>query len=159
MKYNKVEDKFFEGKKEVKPDSKGFMDKVCRMTIDKVKNGENLADTTEIDSEVYPPLADILLYIDSDNKLSEEYARAEDARLAILKEQVLKAKDAYIANPNQDNKDLFVGLEKVYTSLSKQQGQNESVKLVFNKILPDGFWDNEAPPPEHPRPDSFNKEL
>ena len=149
--YDKLSDKFFENKEEVKPDHKDFMLKICKMIIKRVENGDSLADVCELESETYPSLASILLYIDEDNALSEAYDRAERSRLAILKEQVLEMADIYKKNPNVENKDAFTALEKLYTSLAKQQGANESVKLIFNSVLPDTFWDDEPPAPKHPR--------
>ena len=152
LEYDKIRDAFLEDKKIVSPASKGFMRKVCELVIHRIERGENLAEIAELDSKVYPSLANILSYIDDNQDLSDAYDSAERSRLAILKEQVLAAKDAYIKSPTPDNKDLFLGLEKMYASLTKQQGQNEKVKLVFNSVLPPEFWSGPPPEPKNPRP-------
>lgn len=151
LKYDKLSDSFKENGKEVKPDSKGFMDKICLMVIHRIEQGENLADVTEIESDVYPTLASILSHIDDSHKLSELRDKAEKSRLAVMKEQLLKLSDSYKANPTSEMKDLFVASEKLYSSMTKQVGQDERVKLVFNSILPADFWEGEPPPPKSPR--------
>ena len=151
MRFDKIQDKFYEGKKEIKPEHPDFMRKVCLLVIGRIEKGDNLADITEIDSQTYPPLAAILQYIDEDNTLSDLRDRAERGRLAVLKEKLLQLSETYRSNPTTELKDSFVAMEKLYSSLTKQAGANESVKLVFNSVLPSDFWDSGPPPPKHPR--------
>ena len=151
IKYDKLQDKFIKNGKELKPDSKEFMPGVCEFVISRIERGENLADIVSIESEVYPTLASILSYIDSDTRLSEMRDKAEKSRLAIMKEQLLELADVYRKNPDPDTKDAFVAQEKLYSSLAKQAGANESVKLIFNSVLPADFWEGEPPAPKNPR--------
>ena len=151
IKYDKLQDKFIKSGKELKPDSKEFMPGVCEFVISRIERGENLADIVSIESEVYPTLASILSYIDSDTRLSEMRDKAEKSRLAIMKEQLLEIGDIYRKDPSPENKDLFISQEKMYSSLAKQAGQNESVKLIFNSVLPADFWEGEPPAPKNPR--------
>ena len=151
--YCKLTDKITYKGKTITPKHRDFMSIVCQHCIRRIENGDSLADVAEVESQVFPTLAEILSYIDEDKKLSEMKERAEKSRLTILKEQVLEMSNIYKKNPCQENKDAFVGLEKLYSTLSKQQGENETVILKFSTVLPDDFWDKGPPPPKSPRGD------
>ena len=153
IKYDKLHDKITYKGKALTPKNKNFMKIICEHCIRKIEKGDSLADVAEVESEIFPTLADILYYIDNDKHLNEMRQRAEKSRLTILKEQVLEMADIYKKNPCQENKEAFVGLEKLYSTLSKQSSENETVILKFATILPDDFWSKGPPPPKSPRGD------
>lgn len=151
IKYDKLSDRITYKGEPITPKHKDFLRLICEHIIKRVENGESLADVAEVESQVFPSLATILSHIDGDKKLSEMRERAEKSRLTILKEQVLEMANVYKKNPCQENKDAFVGLEKLYSTLSKQQGENETVILKFSTVLPSTFWDDGPPEPVSPR--------
>ena len=151
IKYDKLSDRITYKGKPITPKHKDFLRLICEHIIKRVENGESLADVAEVESQVFPSLATILSHIDGDKKLSEMRERAEKSRLTILKEQVLEMANVYKKNPCQENKDAFVGLEKLYSTLSKQSQESETVILKFNRILADDFWTGKPPEPVNPK--------
>lgn len=123
---------------------------MARDAISQIEDGKSLADIGELDSKVYPSLAAILSHIDSSEELSKLKSQAEKSRLSILKETVLRAAESFKNNPCNEAKEVFVNLEKLYSSLAKAQVEDERVILEYQQALPDDFWDKQ-PEPEHPR--------
>ena len=152
FRYDELEDKFYVGKKEIKPSHKDFMTHVCKYAIRQVSKGESLADLFPLESDVAPPLADILDHIESSKPLIEEMAKADKNRLAIMSEKLIKVSDEYRARPDAENKDVFAAVEKTYTSLRRSSEESGNVILKFHQTLPDNFWDvREIVAPENPR--------
>lgn len=151
MKYSKASREFTLNGKKVTKNSKNFLKGVCEYVIENVGKGLSIVDVVDMDNPEFPLIGDILGTIDTDKDLAELMSKAESTRLSILKEKMLRAADSYRNMPNDQNKDIFVALEKTYTSLKKSQQESGTVIIKFNQVLPNNFWDERTVvAPEHP---------
>ena len=150
MTYNPAYDKFYLKGKEVSHKPKDFMRLVCEYAIYRISLGENIIDLFPIQSKTAPILANIFEYIDNDKALAELHAKAEQARLRITKEKLMKVMDIYRNNPTPENKDLFVAVQKAFESLSKSHATGGNVILNYHSIFPKSFWEKRkiSSPPE-----------
>ena len=127
-----------------------FMQKLCEYVIAKIAEGKDIADLAEIESKVWPSLASILSFIEADTKLAESMAIAENRRMSIAKEQLIREMERYRNNPSPEQKEVFLAMEKSFSALAKNHADSGTVVMKFNQVLPEDFWDREHEP-ENPR--------
>ena len=112
-----------------------------------VARGESL-DDLPVDSG-FPMMATIMSTIADDSEMALDLAKAEESRLLILKERLLKAADVYRKNPSPDQKEAFAAMHKTVESLQKQM-ESGTVVINYHSMFSEDFWKNE-PKPESPR--------
>ena len=152
IKYNQLEDRLYVNSKVVRKTNKKFMTYACEYAIQQVSIGNSLADLFPLESEEMPLPASIFNYIEMDSNLSEKLSKAEQGRLAVVREKMLDVADKYRKNPSDTNKDMLVALEKVYASLRKASEETGTVIIKYHSLLPQDFWaDRKVVTPENPR--------
>ena len=147
MKYDEIKGDLIDGKKRYKPGGIKYLKSACKLAISMVARGESL-DDLPVDSE-FPLMASIMSAIADDPDMTLDLAKAEESRLLILKERLLKAADVYRKNPSPDQKEAFAAMHKTVESLQKQM-ESGTVVINYHSMFPVDFWENE-PAPENPR--------
>lgn len=155
-KYDEIKDKLFKSGKQISSKTPEFLNHCAKYAIQLISEGRDLKEIPN-DSDCIPLLSTILLHIDSDSELAEAKKQAETSRLALLKEDLVAAVNKYKKNPSQENNNLVVALEKVYTKFSKEAQDNETILLHVNKVIEDDFW-SKTHIPENPR-DKEGKDI
>ena len=137
--YNQSEDILRYKGKEVKKSDKRT---IALFIISEIAQGKALTHIP-LESDVFPPLYEILNYIDGKADLVEELIKAEKSRLDNIREKLIEATMTYQKNPCQENKDITEALSKTYNILSKQQQNSGALVVNFHKVFPDDFWERE----------------
>lgn len=140
--YDHVGGVFTVGKKKYKKYSKTILKDICLYVIGLVRDGGTL-NTLPNDSDVLPPLYEILAHIDSDKELKSALVKAEKSRLGILKEELISLSREYSKSHDPELKNSILAAEKIYSSLKKDVDAGQEVTINFSSVFPENFW--EAP--------------
>ena len=102
------------------------------------------------DSEHLPRLSQVLIAFETDEELRKLKDEAETIRLAMLKEELMRAIKAYQQLSSKENKESVELHEKVYSKLLASKQLTQNIQLVYNGKFPDDYWED-GPDPENPR--------
>ena len=147
MKYDELTGEIVDGKKRYKPSGNRYLKSACKLAISMVARGESLADLP-LNTD-FPTLATIMGAIEDVPALATELAKAEESRLVIMKERLIKASEEYRKSPSPDQKDAFAAIHKTVESMQKQM-ESGTVVINYHSMFSEDFWKAE-PKPENPR--------
>ena len=145
--FNPVDTLTVNGKAVKKKDPK-LLQYSAQFAINWIRLGKSLSDIPA-DSQILPPLFEILTYIDGNHALKTDKEHAERHRLHIVKENLIKTSEAYAKSGSATDRDLFKAQAELHDKLAKAAQQETHVEIQFNTLMPEDFWSNKKTQDEH----------
>lgn len=135
FKLDKINNRLMKGKKVIKKtDLKSF----AQYAIQQLNRGVSLNKFPE-ESENIPLLASVLTTLETN--FPEEYAKAEEMKMNILKEQLIEVTEEFRRNPSKEKQDIVTTLEKAYSSMLKNSNKDRNVIVNFHDTILLETWE------------------
>ena len=147
----------FKGKR-ISPKSKNYMRHVASWLIQIIKSGKDLY-VYPGSTETLPFLADVLLFIDQDSKLSQAKAKAQAVRYELMLEQSIHLTDRFKADPSPENAQLVEKHQKNCQFMKRKDDAADTYILELENLFESVFVTRSGEHHRHiiPFPGPFNR--